>query len=51
MDKRSLPLFKSKNRNKMAPAAVLKTVKIAAMVERGLEALVKVLDDGRKGCL
>jgi hypothetical protein len=44
MDEGSLPSFESKNN--MAPAAILETVKIAAVVERGLEALVKILEDG-----
>jgi hypothetical protein len=43
MDEGSLPSFESKN--KMASAAILETVKIAATVERGLEALVKILED------
>jgi hypothetical protein len=47
IDEGSLPSFESEN--KMAPAAILETVKIAAVVERGLEALVKVLEDGGGG--
>jgi hypothetical protein len=47
MDEGSLPSFESENT--MAPAAILETVKIAAVVERGLEALVKVLEGGGGG--
>jgi hypothetical protein len=47
MDEGSLPSFESENT--MAPAAILDTVKIAAVVERGLEALVKVLEGGGGG--
>jgi hypothetical protein len=50
-DEGSLPSFKSKNKDKMVPGAILETVKIAAVVERGLEVLVKVLEEEGGGGL